>query len=171
MQGEVPVRLVETPYAGELTSISPERVVPGKAVLITGRAVDRSGQPLAGARLNLIVESRGVERLLPVVTGTDGVFTQAVTTRENDAGEYAVRVMHPDQSVKPVHGRFWVERLSVDYNRFRLQILHGQERSITVRATAAPGTVLSDLRLERAPEDPLPQGLTITPAPPVAVPQ
>ena len=41
-------------------------------------------------------------------------------TCENDVGEYAVRVMHPDQSAKPVHGRFWVERLSVDYNRFRL---------------------------------------------------
>src|SRR5690606_34743978 len=96
------ITLSNTPYAGEIESVSPVMSFGTDEITILGRAVDRdSGAPVGNAPLRIAVNQEGFERLANVTTDASGSFRYVYTPTVTDSGLYHVGAIHPDMTDRP----------------------------------------------------------------------
>ncbi|WP_336366013.1 fibronectin type III domain-containing protein [Marinobacter sp. C2H3] len=167
-QASAPVNLEETPYYGEITSISPETGFTGDPIIIRGRAIDRqANSPLANVPLTLVLSSRGFERTFPVFSGVDGSVEYRFTPGAAESGTYRVSLLHPNMVERPEQGSFTIEGAGVSPTRARLTIPRNYGYELNIKVSAGYATELKNVRLVyAAPADaqgqplPSPEGLT-----------
>lgn len=165
------VSLLDTAYFGEVTNVDPISSFGDQDVLITGRALDRaSSAPLPNARLKLVLNQQGFERVFSVLTDASGGFTHTFKPTLTDAGLYKVSAVHPDITDRPEQKAFTINRVTVGPSPFRLDVPKNYAYSIPLKAKAGPGTSATNLRfvLDAAsqPTGQLPAGVTLQlPAP------
>ncbi|WP_457436767.1 Ig-like domain-containing protein [Pseudomonas sp. TE3786] len=141
--------LVESPYVGELTQVSPQQVQAGDKVTITGRALKRdTNQPLADVELSVVLNVRGFERVVSVTTDAQGAFTYEHQTEADESGTYQVSIVHPGISTRPQHGQFLVQGAAFSPANVTTQFPRNYEQVVTVVVDAGYDTALNNLRLE-----------------------
>ncbi|MDF2076723.1 Ig-like domain-containing protein, partial [Pseudomonas mendocina] len=141
--------LVEVPYQGEITEISPPQIQAGDSVTIRGRALGReNGQPLAGVELKLILNVRGFERVMSVNTDAQGAFEYVFKTTSSDSGEYLLSLIHPSIQLRPQHGRFLVQGAAFSPASVNTSFPRNYEQTVTIVVEAGHDTPLKNVRLE-----------------------
>ena len=141
--------LVETPYYGEISEVSPQQVQAGDSVLIRGRALSReNGQPLAGVELKLILTVRGFEQVLTLTTDAEGAFEYRHKTVTSDSGDYQLSLIHPSIQLRPQHGRFLVQGAAFSPASVNTSFPRNYEQTVTVVVEAGHDSPLNNLRLE-----------------------
>ncbi|MFP4446602.1 MAG: NEW3 domain-containing protein, partial [Desulfosudaceae bacterium] len=168
------VSLVDTAWYGEILSVSPETSTGDDDITITGRAVERAtGQPLAGAVLNLFISNNGFERRQDMVTADNGEFSYVFQPLSGEAGHYQVCAIHPERTERPVQATFDITKVSLQYAGYDLSIPRNYEQTVALKATAGDGTEVENLRFECLDEDQpggsLPAGVHIDCGTPVSV--
>ena len=157
--------LVEAPYRGEITAISPEQVQAGDSVTIRGRALGRDdAQPLAGVALKLVLNVRGFEHVVSVNTDEQGVFEYVFDTASSDSGEYLLSLIHPSIQLRPQHGRFLVQGAAFSPASVNTSFPRNYEQTVTVVVEAGHDSPLANVRLEYVQPDGssgLPTGLKV----------
>ncbi|UCF90367.1 MAG: carboxypeptidase regulatory-like domain-containing protein, partial [Desulfobacterales bacterium] len=166
------VWLVDTAYYGEVLDISPQSSIGDQDIVISGRALESdSGEPLAGVALNLVIFTDGFERSHRVFSDDEGNFSLTFTPLPGESGLYRVWAVHPDIKDRPDQAQFVIKRLSVQPTTINLSIPKNYERAIDMEVTAGKGTEVNNLKLVYAARDQVegafPQGITVTPGPPV----
>ncbi|HSX88639.1 MAG TPA: Ig-like domain-containing protein, partial [Pseudomonas sp.] len=125
--------LVETPYYGEISEVSPQQVQAGDSVTIRGRALSRdTGQPLAGVELKLILNVRGFERVVTLNTDAQGAFEYQHKTVSSDAGEHQLSLIHPSIQLRPQHGHFVVQGAAFSPASVNTSFPRNYEQTVTV---------------------------------------
>ena len=141
--------LVETPYYGEITEVSPPQVQAGDSVTIRGRALQRSDdQPLAGVELKLILSVRGFEQVLTITTNAEGAFSYTHKTSSSDSGDYQVSLIHPSIQLRPQQGHFLVQGAAFSPASVNTSFPRNYEQTVTIAVEAGHDTPLKNVRLE-----------------------
>ncbi|MGL6160944.1 fibronectin type III domain-containing protein [Microbulbifer sp.] len=140
--------LQETAYTGELTTITPEQVYSaGETVTFSGRALDRaSASPVGNVPLTLVLEVRGFERQVSVITDSDGNFSH-VFDPQGQSGTWRVSVIHPDSLGRPNQGEFAVLTSEVSPRQVNINILRNYNQTVPISVKAGHGSALSNVRL------------------------
>ncbi|MDZ4336326.1 MAG: hypothetical protein U1A62_21900, partial [Pseudomonas sp.] len=141
--------LVETPYYGEISEISPQQVQSGDSVTLRGRALQRSdNQPLANVELKLVLSVRGFEQVVTVNTNAEGVFEYQHKTSSSDSGSYQVSLIHPSIQGRPQHGQFLVQGAAFSPASVNTSFPRNYEQTVTIVVEAGHDTPLKNVRLE-----------------------
>ncbi|HSM75334.1 MAG TPA: Ig-like domain-containing protein, partial [Desulfobacterales bacterium] len=167
------VILVDSAYLGAVTGIAPQISTGDQPVVIKGRALARDGgQPVPHVPLKLIITLNGFERSVAVFTAADGTFAHGFTPLAGEGGTYAVGVVHPDVTDRPLQGHFVISKLALSPTAATLHLPKNYPQRITLEATAGDGSEIRNLQLIWAatdqPQGVLPQGIHLTPEAPVA---
>ena len=118
-----PVSFADTAYYGEITHVDPAVSNGDQDVLIAGHAVERrTGLPIAGVPLKVVITLNGFERSLQVLTDENGAFQYSFRPQSTECGVYSVRAVHPEVLDKPVHAQFTINRLSVTPQTINLSV-------------------------------------------------
>jgi protocatechuate 3,4-dioxygenase beta subunit len=153
--------VVETPYVGEVSEISPLDSFGDEPIVIRGRAVDRAGAPLASVPLDLVLRVRGFERKIAVYTGDAGIFEYAFEPGQNDGGEYEVFALYPSQLDRPaqcgtpenrVLCEFTIRSLTVTPDRYRVNVPRNYVADLAF-TIAAGGDEATDVAFEYREQD------------------
>lgn len=153
-----------TVYTGEVKTISPASTYGFEPISITGRAVYRAdSKPVLNAPLKLILVRNGLERRISLATDETGAFSYTFVPPESDAGIYDISAIHPDESVTTSQGRFAINRIKFNLNRYSLTAARNVTSQINVNAAASAGTsgLRWLLRAEDQPDGRLPEGIQI----------
>jgi len=141
--------LVETPYYGEITNISPQQVQSGDTVTLRGRALKRSdSQPLANVELKLVFGVRGFEQVVTVNTDAEGEFEYQHKTNDSDSGSYQVSLIHPNIQGRPQQGQFLVQGAAFSPASVNTSFPRNYEQTVTIVVEAGHDTPLKNVRLE-----------------------
>jgi len=141
--------LVETPYYGEVSEISPQQVQSGDSVTLRGRALQRSDdQPLANVELKLVLSVRGFEQVVTVNTNAEGAFEYQHKTSSSDSGSYQVSLIHPSIQGRPQHGQFLVQGAAFSPASVNTSFPRNYEQTVTIVVEAGHDTPLKNVRLE-----------------------
>ena len=159
------VRITETEYLGEITTIDPAVTVGMEDVTISGRALMRdSGQPVSNAPLNLIITLDGFERSINVTTDDSGAFDYVFTPLQGETGTYKVAALHPDLLDRPMQATFTVTKVAASPAAIRLNMPKNYTQTIPIEITPGMDTQVTNLRLAYEewdqPADAFVQGLT-----------
>ncbi len=159
--------LVDTPYYGEITSITPLTSFGDQDIVIVGRAIARNNlQPLGNVALRLVFSVNGFERKFDVFTDATGSFTHTYKPTAADGGLYKVSILHPDILVRPVHGQFTINSVVVSPTTYKLTNPRNYPFTIKFRATAGEGTTATNVRAvyeaQYQPSGSLPQGINVS---------
>ena len=171
---EKTVSLLDTAYLGEVTSVSPASSFGDQPVVITGRAVDRASQtPLPNTLLKLVLNQQGFERVLSVLTGSDGTFAYTFTPTVTDVGLYKVSAVHPDINDRPEQKSFTLSRVTVGPSPYTLDVPKNYPFTLPFVAKTGPATTATNLRLAlnaaSQPTGQLPTGVTTQLPPPASL--
>lgn len=164
-------RLVDAPYGCELDAPSPAVSIGDEEIVLTGRVVNNRGrESVAAANLKLILNMRGFERSLDVVTDATGSFTHRYQPSTGDSGLVKVSCIHPERVDRPQQREFILQGATLTPTPFRLSIPTNADFTIPYRVGVAAGTSATNLRLEYRASDQtggvLPEGVSLTlPAP------
>ena len=154
------VTLVETPYFGRVTEITPKVSRSFEPLMIRGHAIDRqTDRPLAAVPLSVVVSLRGFERVFNVTTDADGSFVQHFEPLAQESGLYRVWAVHPDRLDKPVQETFVIRRVGLNLSSFDLTLAPDRPFEVPLVARTGAGTSVQQLRLEYRPEDQLDEAL------------
>ncbi|MFH1147589.1 MAG: right-handed parallel beta-helix repeat-containing protein [Pseudomonadota bacterium] len=161
------ITLTETPYFGEVDSVTPETSIGDRNIVITGRAVDRiTGLPSAKIPLNVVVSLRGSEQSHLLYTDESGCFSYEFTPLPGECGLYRVCAVHPDITYRPVMSTFTITRVTVYPEIVRLSIPRNYEKTLTLKAVVSEGSAVRNLRLSYEKSDQLygalPQGIHVS---------
>ncbi|XXF08322.1 hypothetical protein J3Q00_20425 [Pseudomonas sp. D2-3] len=141
--------LVETPYYGDITNISPQQVQSGDTVTLRGRALTRSdSQPLANVELKLVLGVRGFEQVVTVNTNAEGEFEYQHKTNDSDSGSYQVSLIHPNIQGRPQQGQFLVQGAAFSPAAVNTSFPRNYEQTVTIVVEAGHDTPLKNVRLE-----------------------
>ena len=167
--------LVDTRYAGTVTSISPTASFGDKNIVINGQAIDRqSRQALGNVPLRLVFSVNGFERRFDLYTDTSGNYSYTFKPQATDAGVFKVSVVHPDLLERPSQGQFVLNRVSVSPAQINLNIPRNFTQNINIQAIAGDGTAATNVRLvyeaQYQPIGSLPTGVTVTTSNPSGAP-
>lgn len=168
------VTLVEPPYVGEITSISPESSFGDKEILIRGQAVDPvTGDPFAHEKLDLVLQVSGYEQVRSVTTIDDGTFLFRFQPKATDAGVYTVSALYPGTIDRPDQGQFTIGRVTLSPNR--VDVRAPENYVVDLKPVAkALGKDITNLRLAYLAVDQvgaaLPQGITLSLPPAINLP-
>lgn len=167
LTGRQATSLIDTPYYGEITSITPAISFGDQDIVIVGRAIARNNlQPLANVSLKLVFSVNGFERKFDVFTDATGGFTYTYKPTAADGGSYKVSILHPDILVRPVHGQFVINSVVVSPTTYKLTNPRNYPFTIKFRATAGEGTTATNVRAvyeaQYQPSGSLPQGINVT---------
>ena len=159
---------VVTPYTGTVQSIVPPASYGQTPITISGQAIDRvTANPVPNALLTLVLQVNGFQRTISVTTDGTGSYSYAFNPYPNDAGTYAVSVIHPLETTFTRQGQFTINRLSVSPGIYNLQAARTVAATIPVTVSASTGTGVAGVYLSADPESQpsgsLPPGITITP--------
>ncbi|MCX2802078.1 fibronectin type III domain-containing protein [Microbulbifer thermotolerans] len=157
--------LQETAYYGEVTEVTPGLIYSdGEVVTISGRAMDRtSDSPVGNVPLTLVMELRGFERQVSVITDADGNFSYEFDP-QGQSGTWRISVIHPDSLARPNQGEFAVLTSEVSPPQITLHIPRNYTQVIPININAGYGSELTDVRLVSVAEPgteqlQIPQGL------------
>lgn len=157
--------LIDAPYHGEITDISPTSVFVGETVTITGRAVDAEDVEMITAPLDLILRVRGFERKIAITTSPEGEFEFQYTPEPGEAGTYSVAVLYPGTQDRPEQGSFTVNAVSVDPSELKLRSPRNYRGDLIVTVNAAEVTEATNVHFEYLAADQdgeeLPEGIDI----------
>lgn len=167
------ISLIETPYSGEVLTITPEISNGDQGIVITGRAVERgNGLIMPNVPLNLVIFANGFERKYPVFTDTNSTFSYTFTPLAGEGGLYQVWAVHPQVLDKPAQGQFTINRVSIHPQNINLNVPRNYEQNISIQVTTGEATMVHNLWLVYEEQDQLggvfPQGIHVTTSPPVA---
>lgn len=159
--------LLDTPYFGEVTDITPPSSFGDRDIVITGRAIARATtQPLPNVALKLVFNVNGFERKFDVYTDATGGFTNTFKPTASDGGIYKVSILHPDMFERPVHGQFVINSVVVSPTLYKLTNPRNYPFTIKFRAQAGDGTAATNLRVvyeaQNQPSGSFPQGVNVT---------
>lgn len=167
------------PYGTRNVSVSPGLSFGDQSILISGQVVtlDAAAAPVPNATLRLVLRVQGFERRITLVSDAAGQFSYTFVPQSNDAGTYAVYVIHPDNAQyasQAAHGQFTINRLSFNYKQYKLNAIRGQSTPITLQARASAGTGATGVRWQALaadqPSGSLPPGISLDLGQPVDVP-
>ena len=159
--------LIETPYTGEVITVSPENSNGTSDIVISGRAFKREDGAFApGAPLLLKVVNEGSERTISVTTDSSGNFSYSYKPASTErGGVYSTWVTHPDVNAGVMQKQFTITRLLLNPTGMHVVLPRGYTHNVTIAATAGTGTAVSGLHLEYRDEDQpngvKPAGLTV----------
>ncbi|MCB0338721.1 MAG: hypothetical protein KDD53_03910, partial [Bdellovibrionales bacterium] len=148
-----PISLVEPPYYGEITSVTPASSFEDD-IVITGRALD-SETDLAEAfrELDLIFSISGFEYKKKVTTDQNGEFVYKVVVENFAAGAYVISAVYPGGLDRPEQGSFTIDKLSLNYSVFNLNAPINYIQPFGVTVTAGPATQATGVGFEYLAED------------------
>lgn len=147
------ITLSNTPYAGEIESVSPVMSFGTDEITILGRAVDRdSGAPVGNAPLRIAVNQEGFERLANVTTDASGSFRYVYTPTVTDSGLYHVGAIHPDMTDRPQQAQFTINRVAITPGSFKVSVPRNYAYRIGFRAVTGVGARATGVRLAYLPE-------------------
>ncbi|WP_193166302.1 fibronectin type III domain-containing protein [Microbulbifer hainanensis] len=140
--------LQETAYYGALNSVTPDVLYNADdRVNIAGRAIDRgSDVPLANVPLTLVMEVRGFERQVSVITDSAGNFSYEFDP-QGQSGNWNVSIIHPDSLSRPNQGTFAVLTSEVSPRQVNIHIPRNYNQTVPIKVQAGYGTELSNVRL------------------------
>ena len=148
LTGSRRISLVDTPYYATVTNIFPLISYGFTNILLAGQVLERGTDvPLARVPMNLVVSLRGFERSYTLYSDDLGNWAYEFTPGESEAGTYSVFALHPSVVARPDQGQFEVRRLFVSPTHGTLRCPRNYAQSITVRASASAGMVVSNLNL------------------------
>ena len=160
----------QTTYTGELQSISPEVSYGVQPVHITGKAVDRSnGQLISNTPLQVVLNVKGFERRINVVSDANGIFNYTFVPQANDSGTYDIAIVHPKEETAQTQGSFTINRVRFNIGKYALTAARNIPVQITVHATASSGAqgLRWVVRDTDQPGGALPQGISIDAGSPI----
>ena len=118
-----PLNTEVLPYYAEVSSISPQTSYGDQAITITGNVVEReSMQTLANTPFSLVFNINGFERVIDLISDTNGDFSYDYQPQAGESGVYHVSAIYPKMTDRPDHGEFVVGHLSVNYSRYNLTL-------------------------------------------------
>ena len=169
-----PVSFLDTAYYGEISRVDPEVSNGDQDILIVGHAVERrTGLPMAGVPLKVVITLKGFERTQQILTDANGAFTYTFRPLPSECGVYSVRAVHPEVLDKPVLAQFTISRVSVVPQTINLSMPRNYEQSVAIRVSASEGTEVHNLRLvydaSDQPEGAFPEGVHVSLGAPVSV--
>ena len=160
-------------------SVTPALSFGDQPIQITGQVatLGTDALPVPNATLRLALRVQGFERRITLVSDSAGQFSYTFVPQSNDAGTYAVYVVHPDDTQyasQAAPAQFTINRLSFNYSHFKLNAIRGQATSVELMARASAGTGATGVRWQALPADQpsgsLPPGITLDMGQPVDVP-
>ena len=154
------ISLVSTAYSAVVDAVTPSVSRGTDPVTITGRAIDRSNQPIGDVPLKVGVSVDGFDRVYDVRSQADGSFSLVFTPVNGEAGLHQVWAIHPDRKDKSYQASFTIAAVSVSPGSWDLTLPYDIPYELPVEIRSASGTVLNHLRLELDGE--LPAGLHVT---------
>ncbi|SOD51611.1 hypothetical protein SAMN06296416_101737 [Pseudoxanthomonas wuyuanensis] len=153
MGSERSLTLANTPYFGEVASVSPVMSFGTQDITVQGRAIDRqSGDPVPNAPLRIAINQEGFERLADVTSDETGAFRYVFKPTTTDSGLYHVGAIHPDMTDRPKQGQFTINRVAVTPGTFKLNVPRNYAYRVDFRASTGVGAQASNLRVVYAPE-------------------
>lgn len=168
------VSLSNTPYFGQIESVSPVMSFGTGDVTITGRAVDRdSGDAVGNVPLRIAVNQEGFERLASVTTDASGAFRYVYKPTVTDSGLYYVGAIHPDMTDRPQQAQFTINRVSISPASFKVTVPRNYAYRIDFRAVSGAGTRATGVRLAYLAEyqsgGALTPGIQVVPGAPIEI--
>ena len=166
----------QTPYTGEVQSATPASSYGEQEVVITGRALERTGNtPMPNSVLRLVLSIGGFQRKINVVTDAQGAFRFTFKPQTSDAGVYGVSANHPDEPIKPAQKTFTITRLNIAPTRYQLNAARTVSTPVRIAVSSSAGAGVSGFRFVMMPEDQesgtgLPNGISVSVSPPQDVP-
>ena len=167
LKGRQATSLSDTPYYGEITSITPASSFGDQDIVISGRAIARASlQPIGNMPLKLVFSINGFERKFDLFSDATGSFTYNFKPTAADGGAYKVSILHPDILVRPVHGQFVINSVVVSPTGFNLTNPRNYPYTIKFHATAGEGTTATNVRAvyegQYQPSGSPPPGINVT---------
>ena len=142
------VTLSDTAYFGVANDVSPVSSFGDQNVIITGQAQDRASSSLVpNARLKIVLNQQGFERVINVVTDNTGHFSYTFVPTITDTGLFKVSVLHPDMTDRPEQKAFSINRVSVGPTPYALNVPKNYPFTVPFVATAGAGTSATNVRL------------------------
>lgn len=171
---EQTVSLLDTAYYGEITDVTPISSFGEKDIVITGRAVERSGgQQLPNTRLKLILNQQGFERVSSVLTDAGGAFTYVFKPTATDGGLYKVSAIHPDLTDRPEQRAFTINRVTFGPTPYKLDLPRNYSFTVPFIARSGAGTSAANMRFvvepSAQPTGQLPVGVQLQLPNPVSI--
>ena len=161
LSNSVQLNTQDTPYLAEITEITPAISYGEQPVLITGSVKDRETQTtLANAQLKLIIDVNGFERVIELVSNSEGLFSYQYQPQANENGLYRVSALHPDMTDRPEHGQFTIGNLSANYSSYNLTVPKLFEHQLPLTVTSGKGVGYQGIHWEV--ETTLPTGIQLT---------
>ena len=166
LSGRQAVSLIDTAYAGTVTSISPASSFGDVPVVIAGRALDRrTNLALANVPLRLVFRVNGFERKFDLFTDANGLFSYSFKPTASDAGQFKVSVVHPEILDRPDQGQFVINQVVVSPTQITLNTPRNYAQLINLSLTAGDGTTATNVRAvydaQYQPTGNLPQGVKV----------
>ena len=173
---------VQLPYAVRGISASPAESFGSTPIRIRGEAISSgggngaSGQPAPGAPLLMILRVQGFERRIHLLSDSAGRIDYEFVPQASDAGVYEVRVIHPQDAAwasRAPQARFAINRLSVDWEQYKLNAVRGVADTATLQVSASAGAGATGVHWRAEPADQpsgsLPPGISVQPGAPVDI--
>lgn len=173
---------IQLPYAVRGISASPAESFGSTPIRIRGEAISSgggngaSGQPVPGAPLLMILRVQGFERRIHLLSDSAGRIDYEFVPQTSDAGVYEVRVIHPQDAAwasRAPQARFAINRLSVDWEQYKLNAVRGVAGTATLQVSASAGAGATGVHWRAEPADQpsgsLPPGISVQPGAPVDI--
>ena len=160
------ISLTDSPYSGQITSISPQISWGNDDIVIRGKAIAKeSGEPAPFQPLDLVLRVSGFERKFQVTTSSSGEFEYKYEPTASENGTYQVSVLYPGAFERPAHGTFTINGVAVSPTIVTMHLPRNFETDLNVSVTAATTGTVNNLRLAlRAQDQPLgilPRGINV----------
>ena len=153
MGSERSLVLANTPYYGEISSVTPAISFGQQELTVTGRALDRdSGQPVANAPLRIAINQEGFERLASVTSDPQGDFRYMFKPTVTDSGTYQIGAIHPDMTDRPKQAQFTINRVNVSPVGFKVNVPRNYAYRMEFRATTGLGAQAGNVRIAYLPQ-------------------
>ena len=174
MGSERSLALSNTPYYGQVASVSPVVSFGNDELTILGSAVDRqTEEPVANAPLRIAINQEGFERLVDVTSDPQGQFRYVFKPTVTDSGAYQVGAIHPDMTDRPQQAQFTINRVTVTPASFKLSVPRNYAYRVDFRAATGLGAQADNVRSVNAPEyqqdGALTPGIKVEPGAPVNI--
>ncbi|MDO6541919.1 fibronectin type III domain-containing protein [Photobacterium sanguinicancri] len=154
------LKLVDTPYYGQISAVTPRVSFGDKPIVINGKAIDRESElPTPFASLSLIVSHQGFERRIELMTDKVGSFNYEYRPVNNERGEFDVSVIHPDVNERPNQSTFMIQGATVNPTQVTLRTVKTVAQPFPLTVKTGEGTSLSEIKL--VPTIPIPVGIKV----------
>jgi len=158
------------PYLATGVVATPTASFGERAIVITGRVLDRQGTAVGNASIAVLLRVAGFARRITVVANAAGDFRYDFVPQQSDSGRFSVAVVHPDETVVPELTAFTINRLSTAQNTLLVNAARNFVQQFPVVVSAGPGDGSNGVRIvalaEDQPSGSLPAGINFVPAAP-----